>query len=689
MKKIIAYFKENSLIIYRILLFLLAAAIIVGIFPKEGKFRYEFQRGKPWMHEDLIAPFDFPILKTDAELAQEREAVLAQVKPYFLFSEAVFAESRKRLIEDFDKIWREMHEENDAEKAWQRLLMLNIYDSIFNAGIIERHAVIDGKPDEFLVTLLRRNIAVERELRSFFTIQTADAFIKDHFSRLSPEGDYNFIIRIIENRLAQNVLFDPATTERERQTMLGRISLARGMIQKGERIISKGDVVGPDRFQVLESFRREYELQVGGSSAYIGIIAGQSILVVIALSVFMLFLVFFRPEIFQQNKMVLFMLLVLLMMVALLSFMARYHPEYLYLVPLCLVPIIIRIFSDTRLALFVHLVTIFITGFLVPNSFEFVFLQLIAGIIAIISVVNLQKRSQFAKSVLFIFLTYVAIYTGMNLMQEGNFSTMQPNMFMMFGGSAMLTLLAYPLIYIFEKIFGFTTDLTLLELSDTNNKLLRELAEKAPGTFQHSMQVAAIAEELTREIGGNPLLVRTGALYHDIGKMNNPLFFIENQITGVNPHDELSYEESARIIISHVIEGVEMARKHNLPEILIDFIRTHHGTRRTGYFYIMQKNENPDIEVNEESFTYHGPIPFSRETAVVMMADSVEAASRSIKKPNQQKLDELVENIITRQVEDNQFDNSPITMRDITRIKRILKKKLMNIYHVRIEYPVA
>jgi cyclic-di-AMP phosphodiesterase PgpH len=323
MKKIIAYFKANSLIIYRILLFILAAAFIVGIFPKEGKFRYEFQRGKPWMHEDLIAPFDFPILKTDAELALEREAVLAQVKPYFLFNEAVFEDSRKRLTEDFEKMWREMHDDNDPEKVRQKSLMLNIYDSIFNAGIIEMHAVIDGKPDEFLITLLRRNIAMERELRSFFTIQTADAFIKDYFSRLSPEGDYNFILRIIENRLVQNVLFDPATTERERQTMLGRISLARGMIQKGERIISKGDVVGPDRFQVLESFRREYELQVGGSSAYIGIIAGQSILVVIALSVFMLFLVFFRPEIFKQNKMVVFMLLVLLMMVALLSFMAR------------------------------------------------------------------------------------------------------------------------------------------------------------------------------------------------------------------------------------------------------------------------------------------------------------------------------------------------------------------------------
>jgi len=288
-----------------------------------------------------------------------------------------------------------------------------------------------------------------------------------------------------------------------------------------------------------------------------------------------------------------------------------------------------------------------------------------------------------------IFLTYIAVYTGMNLMQEGSFNTMDPNMFIMFGGSAMLTLLAYPLIYIFEKIFGFTTDITLLELSDTNNKLLRELAEKAPGTFQHSLQVASIAEELIREIGGNPLLVRTGALYHDIGKMNNPMYFVENQITGVNPHDELSYRESSRIIINHVIDGVEMARNHKLPEILIDFIRTHHGTRCTEYFYAMHKKENPDEAVSKDLFTYHGPIPFSRETAAVMMADSVEAASRSLKRPDQKILNELVENIINRMVEDNQFDNSPITMRDVTRIKKILKKKLMNIYHVRLEYPVS
>jgi cyclic-di-AMP phosphodiesterase PgpH len=689
MRNILTYFKNNSLVIYRVLLFLLAAAIIVGVFPKEGKFRYEFQRGKPWMHEDLIAPFDFPILKTEAELAQEREAVIKQLKPHFVFDDAIYRHSRNSLVDDFNNKWQEREETSEAAKARKEKMLLGLYDTLLTTGIIEMHTVIEGKPGEFIVILLRENLAVERELRSFYNIQSADAYVKGVLSQTSAAEDYEFLARLIENHLVQNVRFDPATTERELQTALGRISLARGMIQKGERIISKGELVNAERHQVLESFRKEYELQVGGAASYLGIIAGQSILVMIALTVFMLFLVFFRPEIFRQNKMVVFMLMVLLMMVFALSYMARYHLAYLYLVPLCLVPIIIRIFSDTRLALFVHLVTIFIAGFLVPNSFEFVFLQLIAGIIAIISVVNLQKRSQFAKSVLLIFLTYVAVYTGMNLMQEGNFSTMEVNMFIMFGGSSILTLLAYPLIYVFEKIFGFTTDVTLLELSDTNNKLLRELAEKAPGTFQHSLQVANIAEELTREIGGNPLLVRTGALYHDIGKMNNPMFFIENQITGVNPHDELSFEESSRIIISHVIEGVEMARKHNLPEILIDFIRTHHGTRRVDYFYIMHKKENPEEEVNEESFKYHGPIPFSKETAVVMMADSVEAASRSIKKPDQQKINDLVDTIINKQVEDNQFDNSPITMRDITRIKKILKKKLMNIYHVRIEYPVS
>ncbi len=688
MKVLIRYLKKNSLILSRISLFLLAAAIIVVMFPKEGKFRYEYQRGKPWMHEALIAPFDFPILKTEAELMQEEETVLKTLKPVFVIDETGSNSSRKKLIAELQKKAGE-YEWNSKEFANIESRVLNAYDSVMNIGIIQMNPVIENKPDDFLLILLKENRAIERELRSFLTIQSADTFLRSYLSASDRIADSEVVINVLENHLIQNILFELDITERGKQNLIKKISLARGMVQKGERIISKGELVNSERYQILESFRKEYENQVGGSAAYIGIIAGQSILVIIALTVFLLFLVFFRNEIFHQNKMVVFMLLIIVLMVMVLSYMAKNHLTYIYLVPLCLVPIIISIFTDTRLALFVHLVTIFITGYLVPNSFEFVFLQLIAGIIAILSVVNLYKRSQFVKSIILIFLTYVAVYTGMNLMSEGNFSALEPNMFIMFGGSAMLTLLAYPLIYIFERLFGFTTDLTLLELSDTNNKLLRELAEKAPGTFQHSLQVASIAEELTREVGGNPLLVRTGALYHDIGKTHNPQFFIENQITGVNPHDELSYEESARIIIRHVIEGIELARKYKLPEILIDFIRTHHGTRRTAYFYHMHKNNNPDAVINEDAFKYHGPIPFSRETAVVMMADSVEAASRSIKKPDQQKIDDLVENIINSQLEDNQFDNSPITLRDITKIKKVLKRKLMNIYHVRIEYPVS
>jgi putative nucleotidyltransferase with HDIG domain len=348
---------------------------------------------------------------------------------------------------------------------------------------------------------------------------------------------------------------------------------------------------------------------------------------------------------------------------------------------------IIRVFFDTRLALYVYIITIINIGFLVPNSFQFVFMQLISGIITIFTIVNLQKRSQFIFSSFIIFLSYSAIYTGLTLIQEGNISAIKPMNYAMFAGSALLLLFAYPIIFILEKIFGLVTDVTLMELSDSNSPLLRELSMKAPGTFQHSLQVANLSEECIFAIGGDALLTRTGALYHDIGKMDQPMFFIENQVTGVNPHDEVTYEESASIIINHVIKGIEKARKNKLPDQIIDFIRTHHGTRKVEYFYVMEKKDNPDETVDVKRFTYPGPIPFSKETSVVMMADSVEAASRSLKVIDEQTINDLVENIINKQVETGQFINSNITLRDIARTKKILKKKLMNIYHIRIEYP--
>jgi putative nucleotidyltransferase with HDIG domain len=347
----------------------------------------------------------------------------------------------------------------------------------------------------------------------------------------------------------------------------------------------------------------------------------------------------------------------------------------------------VGIFNDTRLALFSHLITIILTGLIVPNSYEFVFLQLFAGIVTILSIVRLERRSQFFLTSLLIFITYSIIYIGMTLIKEGSINEMNSFYFVLFAGSAILTFFSYPVIFVFERIFGLITDVRLLELSNTNNKVLRELALKAPGTFQHSMQMANLAEEAVYEIGGNPLLVRTGAMYHDIGKINEPLFFIENQTTGLNPHDELTYEESAAIIIDHVISGVEKAKKHKLPEQIIDFIRTHHGTRKTEYFYTLAKKANPEEEIDSKIFTYHGPEPFSKETAVLMMADVVEAASRSLKKPDEESISILVENMIDKQMENHQLDNADITLRDIRKIKKIFKKKLMNIYHLRIEYP--
>jgi hypothetical protein len=433
--------------------------------------------------------------------------------------------------------------------------------------------------------------------------------------------------------------------------------------------------------------RQEYLQQLGSSATYYMILLGQFVLISISMIVLFFFLLYFRKEIFFDNVKIALILLVVIMMVFITSLVIKYNVGYLYLVPICIIPLIIRAFFDTRPALYVHIITIIIIGFLVPNSFEFVFLQLIAGIISIISVVQLQRRAQFFISSFMIFMTYSAVYFGLSLIQEGSFMGMDLKVFLLFAGSAILTLFSYPLIYLFEKVFGLITDVTLIELSNTNNKLLRLLSSKAPGTFQHSMQVANLAEEILFEIGGNTLLARTGALYHDIGKMDAPVYFIENQQLGKNPHDKLSPDESAKIIVNHIHRGVELAKKYMLPKQVIDFIVTHQGDRRVEYFYHMKMNSSSAEKIDEKMYSYPGPIPMSRETAVVMMADSVEAASRSIKEPNEESLSNLVENIIGKQIEANQFIDSNITFKEITKIKEILKKKLLNIYHVRIEYP--
>ncbi|MBE0638008.1 MAG: HDIG domain-containing protein [Bacteroidales bacterium] len=689
MKNIWSKISQNYSIIYKGLLFLASLVVLVSFFPKEGKFKYEYTRGRPWPHQDFIAPFDFAILKPDEEIEKEKQDIRSNIEIYFNFDLEANESKRKAFAEQFEKSWFNKYNDGQAKENLKRRTLdygLNALSKIHTKGVIQSIPELDNKPVDFPITLIIQNTAEKVKLSDFYTIQSAYEAMMKNLNQ-SEFIDKELLKNLLEEFITQNVFYNEQVTSAELQKKLDQISTTRGMVQEGERIISKGEVISNAKYQILESLRKEYEVRLGGGTNYFLILAGQVILVSISLLVLVAFLFFFRKDLLQDNKKVVLILLTIILMVFMTSLALNFGQEYIFLVPLCIAPILIRVFFDTRLALYVFIITIILIGFLVPNSFQFVFMQLISGIITIFSIVSLQRRAQFLFTSLVIFIAYSVIYTGLNLMQEGSFEEIRVINFAMFAGSAFLILLAYPLIYLFEKIFGLVTDVTLLELSDTNSKLLRELSMKAPGTFQHSLQVANLAEECIFVIGGNALLTRTGALYHDIGKMDNPIYFIENQVTGINPHDELTFEESAGIIIDHVILGIEKARKAKLPDQIIDFIRTHHGTRKVEYFYIMHQKDNPDEIIDERQFTYPGPIPFSKETSVVMMADSVEAASRSLKLIDEKTISSLVENIINKQMETAQFSNSNITLRDINKVKKILKRKLMNIYHIRIEYP--
>lgn len=689
MNSIWEFLRQNYAKFYKALLFLISLVILVSFFPKEAKFKYEFSKGRPWPHEVLIAPFDFPILKAPEEIEAERENIVKDHELYFDFNIDLNEELTNNFLKNFDLYWAAKYgvvPENELLKQFTLDRGLEILTTILSHGIVQTIPEIENKPPGYKVTLITQRIAERIRLSDLYNIHTAFDKLNQMIDD-SEQADSEVLQQLLEELLTPNIFYNESVTKSELQEYLDQISTTRGMVQEGERIISKGEVINKNRFQILESLRMEYETKLGLESNYYLILAGQILLVAISLTVLLFFLYFFRLDILEDNKKVLLILLVIILMVFMTSVALKFDVQYIYIVPLAIAPILIRVFFDTRLALYTYLINIILIGFLVPNSFQFLFMQLIAGIITIFSIVNLQKRAQFFFTSVVVFASYSAVYTGLNLIQEGNFSTIRSIDYAMFGGSALLILFSYPLIYLFEKIFGLVTDVTLLELSDTNSKLLRELSMRAPGTFQHSLQVANLAEESIFEIGGNAMLTRTGALYHDIGKMDNPMYFIENQVTGVNPHDELTNEESARIIIGHVIKGIEKAKQAKLPEQIIDFIRTHHGTSKVGYFFAMEQKDNPDEKVDSKRFTYPGPIPYSKETSVVMMADSVEAASRSLKIIDEETINNLVEGIISKQVDTGQFTNSPITLRDINTIKKILKKKLMNIYHIRIEYP--
>lgn len=689
MKKFISFVRHSHPEVYKGILFLIAIGLIVYILPKQGKFKYEFQnlKGKPWHHDNLVAPFDFPIKKTDAELKAEKSEILNSTKPYFQENKAIYFAKKRAFALDFNEAKKSKNLNAKLESA-SISIGNKIIDSIYSKGIIEAAENIENQGDDYTVYLLYDdNEAEEREVGSFYTVESAYEYVKQQLNKYRQTVDTKFLLPLLENSITHSIVYDKATSEREFKQTLDELSQTRGIILKNQSIIMKGDIVDAKKYQILESLKTEYEEQSGGTGSYIFILLGQIIIVSICLSVLIVFLSFFRKEIFLDNAKITFILLVITLTVLMARIASESEAVSIYILPFCILTIIIRSFYDTRVALFVHMMAILIISFMAPNRFEFVFIQLLGGIVTIFSIVNTRNRSQIFLTAALVFATYSLAFTGINILQEGGVDSISAKDYAWFGISALLTLFSYPLIFVFEKIFGFISDVSLLELSDTNGKLLRELASRAPGTFQHSLQVANLAEEAIFTIGGNALLVRTGALYHDIGKMEMPMYFIENQANGVNPHDDLGFEESAHIIIGHVIKGIEIAKKHNLPEQIIDFIRTHHGTGMTTYFYRSFQKAFPEEKIDDEKFRYPGPIPYSKETAVLMMADSVEAASRSLQKYDVESIDHLVEMIITKQIEQNQFVNADITFKDINNIKKIFKKKLMNVYHVRVEYP--
>lgn len=709
-----SFIKDKYKHIFNIGLFLLTIIILIYLLPREGKFKYEFQKGKPWMHETLIAPFDFPVYKTQKQLRSDKDSILNNLKPYFQYDSTVYqnqirefknhynAELKKFIEADtsINRLKYSSYQRKRFESASDHFYsrMVDLFQNIYEKGILESSEMGFEGEDINTLVILKNNVAEEYPYQRVYNQKEAYKYLINESERLvdtiqkrhriNHERQIDFFTDMgFYDYIKPNLFYDQKTTDNVRESLLSNISLTKGMVQAGERIVSKGEVVDGKTHQILESLKREYEQKLGGAYQSNLILLGQFIFVFAAIFVLYLFLYHFRYEILQDTMKTIFILLLVVLMMLVSSVTIRLRPEVVYIIPFAILPIMIRSFYDARLALFIHIITVLIVGFFAPNSFEFVFLNFSAGIVAIFSLTSLNRRGKLFLSAALVILSYSFIYFGLAITQEGNIKNIEWMNFAYFGINGAIVLASYPLIYIFEKTFGFLSDVTLMELSDTNQPLLRALSEKAPGTFQHSLQVANLAETAVYQIGGNSLLVRTGALYHDIGKMDNPIYFVENQDRGFNPHEHLDFEESAKIIIGHVKKGVQTAAKYKLPAAIVDFIRTHHGTTKVQYFYKKLLQKVNEDEIDDAQFTYPGPKPFSKEMAVLMMSDSVEAASRSYSSLDEKTINSLVDNIIDAQLKEGQFENVDITLREITIIKGIFKKKLQNFYHARIQYP--
>ena len=667
-------------LIYKSLIFIATVSVIVYFLPNEGKFNYQFDINKPWKYGLLQASFDFPIYKNDIQVQKEQDSILADYQPYFQIDKEAEKNVLSKLREDYNKTLRHSLPGTDYVRYIERTLK-----ALYEDGIIAGNDLKRMEEDSIIaIRLVDKNVATSRFIDQLYTVKEAYEYLLNadttHYKKkILQQCNLN-------DYITPNLVYDEEKSEAAQKDLLSNISWANGFVLNGQKIIDRGEIVDEQTYNILESLRKEWEKRSDSVQEKRLTLAGQILYVGIFLFCFMAYLELFRADYYERKGTLTLLFALIVFFPVLSSIMVEQNLSSIYVVPFAMIPIIVRVFLDSRMAFMAHVTIILLCSITLRFPHEFILLQVVAGMVAIYSLRELSQRSQLLRTALVVFISYALLYFAFELIHEDDLTKLNTRMYIYFMINGILLLFAYPLLFLLEKIFGFTSDVTLVELSNINNSLLREMSEVAPGTFQHSLQMANLAAAAANKIGGKSQLVRTGALYHDIGKMVNPAFFTENQ-SGVNPHKSLSYEQSAQVIISHITDGLKLAEKHNLPKVIKDFISTHHGRGLTKYFYISYKNEHPDEEVDQEKFRYPGPNPFTKEQAVLMMADSVEAASRSLPEYTEESISTLVDKIIDTQVSEGYFKECPITFKDIATVKALFKEKLKTMYHTRISYP--
>ena len=667
-------------LIYKSLIFIATVSVIVYFLPNEGKFNYQFDINKPWKYGLLQASFDFPIYKNDIQVQKEQDSILADYQPYFQIDKEAEKNVLSKLREDYNKTLRHSLPGTDYVRYIERTLK-----ALYEDGIIAGNDLKRMEEDSIIaIRLVDKNVATSRFIDQLYTVKEAYEYLLNadttHYKKkILQQCNLN-------DYITPNLVYDEEKSEAAQKDLLSNISWANGFVLNGQKIIDRGEIVDEQTYNILESLRKEWEKRSASVQEKRLTLAGQILYVGIFLFCFMAYLELFRADYYERKGTLTLLFALIVFFPVLSSIMVEQNLSSIYVVPFAMIPIIVRVFLDSRTAFMAHVTIILLCSITLRFPHEFILLQVVAGMVAIYSLRELSQRSQLLRTALVVFISYALLYFAFELIHEDDLTKLNTRMYIYFMINGILLLFAYPLLFLLEKIFGFTSDVTLVELSNINNSLLREMSEVAPGTFQHSLQMANLAAAAANKIGGKSQLVRTGALYHDIGKMVNPAFFTENQ-SGVNPHKSLSYEQSAQVIISHITDGLKLAEKHNLPKVIKDFISTHHGRGLTKYFYISYKNEHPDEEVDQEKFRYPGPNPFTKEQAVLMMADSVEAASRSLPEYTEESISTLVDKIIDTQVSEGYFKECPITFKDIATVKALFKEKLKTMYHTRISYP--